>query len=474
MACTTFASTNTTDISFTLEETCGTTPAQVDSTGNNISFVASTGVATGTTTTFQTDGLTAGTFIKITSATDPSEDGIYEVLAVNSETEFTIPANAMSADISQTDFALAGPAFQILPTTGGSPTGNTTTSVSEVIRSDRQTDDIIVTDQEISGSVNYELSYEPYKRILQGLLLDAAPVTINSTANNISIVASTGVATGTGTTFITDGIKKGMFIHISSATDNTQDGVYKIISVTSETVMNIEANAMSADLSETDIVLRGKIIRNGAAAPDNYTFLKRVVNGATTSYFYYNGIQISQMSFNFATGSILNGSFDVVGLSETATTTEKTGSVYDNPPAYSIMNSVSSVTAIDFGGASATTEFSDMNITINNNINQAKAIGTLGAAALASFTLDVMADSTIYFEDTTLYNQYLNSSAFYVDVTLQDGDGNIIVISMPKAKFESLDAPIDGKDNFMMQNGSLRALRDADENYMVQFSLIDA
>ena len=471
MACVQFASTNTTDISYTLEETCGTTPAQVNSTGNTVTTDTAAGTITGTATTFVTDGVLAGTFIKLSSVSDPSADGIYEVLTVT-ETVITVPINAIPVDITaETDVVIAGPAFQILPTTSGSPTGNTTTSVSDVIRSDRQTDDLIVTDQEISGSVNYELSYAPYKRILQGLLLDSAPVDILSTGDITSITATTGAVVGTG--FLAAGFKNGMFLHISSVTDSTQDGVYKLTNVT-DTTASIPANAMTADLTQVDIVARGKIVRNGAASPDNYTFLKRVVNAGTTSYFYYDGIQISQMNFNFETGSILSGTFDVVGLGETATETEKAGSVYANPPAYSLMNSVSSVTAIDFGGASATTEFSSMNITVNNNINQAKAIGTLGAAALAAFTLDVMSDSVIYFEDTTLYNNYLNSNSFYVDITLKDGDGNYIVISMPKAKFETLDAPIDGKDSFMMQNGSLRALRDSTENYMIQFAIIDA
>lgn len=471
MPCVQFASTNTTDISYTLEETCGETPAAVNSTGNTVTTDKANGTITGTSTTFVTDGVLAGTFIKFSSASDPSADGVYEVLSVT-ETVITVAKNVIPNDVSSvTDAVIQAPIFKILPTTSGSPSGNTTTTVSEVIRSDRQTDDLIVTDQEITGSINYELSYAPYKRIVEGLLLDNNPVTINSSGDITSITASTGAVSGSG--FIAAGFKNGMFLHISSVTDPSQDGVYKISNVT-DTTMSIPANAMSANLTQSDIVARARIVRNGAAAPDNYTILKRVVNGATTSYFYYNGIQISQMSFNFETGAILNGTFDVVGLKETATTTEKSGSIYENPPSYTLMNSVSSVTAIDLGGASASTEFSNMNITVNNNINQAKAIGTLGAAALAAFTLEITADTTVYFEDVTLYNKYLTAQSFYVDITLKDGDGNYIVISMPKAKFESLDAPIDGKDNFMMQNGSLRALRDANENYMMQIAFIDA
>jgi len=44
---------------------------------------------------------------------------------------------------------------------------------------------------------------------------------------------------------------------------------------------------------------------------------------------------------------------------------------------------------------------------------------------------------------------------------------------MPKCKFESLDTPIAGKDSFLMQSGSFKALRDATSNYMIKLTRID-
>lgn len=68
----------------------------------------------------------------------------------------------------------ATPAFQILPTTGGSPELKTTTQVSEAIRSDRQIDDLIPVDAEVIGDLNFELSYAPYKPLLQQILRPTA------------------------------------------------------------------------------------------------------------------------------------------------------------------------------------------------------------------------------------------------------------------------------------------------------------
>ena len=70
----------------------------------------------------------------------------------------------------------ANPAFQLLPTTGGALQLNISTEVSEVIRSDRQIDDLVPVDAEVSGDINFELSYAPWKPIIQELLRpDAGP-----------------------------------------------------------------------------------------------------------------------------------------------------------------------------------------------------------------------------------------------------------------------------------------------------------
>ena len=47
-------------------------------------------------------------------------------------------------------------------------------------------------------------------------------------------------------------------------------------------------------------------------------------------------------------------------------------------------------------------------------------------------------------------------------------------MSMPFCKFETMEEPIPGKDQFLFQNGTFRALRDPVLDYMVQFDLIPA
>jgi len=363
------------------------------------------------------------------------------------------------------------PAFQLLPTTGGSPSGNITTKVSEVLRRDRQIDDLIVVDAEVGGEVKYELSYGPYKPILKALL-QSTPVVLNLTAATLSVL-STNTYGSSANAFISAGVKVGMNVLVSGFANPANNGFKKVTAVTAG-VMTVTGTSLVIVAAGPSITMKSTMVRNGAETPKTFTFMKFIEGLDDPAYFYYAGCMISKMNFKFETGSILNGSFDIVGREEEPTITAKSGQTLVDVPSYALMNSVSSITQIDLEGLPADTEFSTLNLTVNNNINRAKAIGTLGAVDMTSFTLNVTADITMYFNTLDTYNFYKNSESFYLAFTLVDGDGNILIVTMPKCKFEKLESPIEGKDHFLMLNGSLRALRDAVTNSTVQFEFFDA
>lgn len=361
------------------------------------------------------------------------------------------------------------PTFTLLPTTGGSPVNNISTAVSEVIRSDRQTDDLVVVDGDISGELNYELSYAPYEDFIESVLM-------NTTTRAISLSTVTNNGTIDATIIGNAGIEAvclvGDVVRLASITDSSINGEYIITALgTDEVTLDRDTGATAA---LTDLTVVADDIRvNGASPIQGYTIRKKVEDAGTPYYFYYRGCAVNSMSFNFVTGSILNGSVGIVGLTEEARTTVLTGETADTPtPAYSIMNSVSSVALIDIAGVSAT--FSSLDISIDNQINAAKAVGTLGAIDLAAFSVMISANAEVYFSSLDLYNKFLAATSFSITLIMTDSDGNTIAINMPKCKFETLDTPISGKDAFLMQSGTIKALRDTTGNYMVKITRIDA
>ncbi len=291
--------------------------------------------------------------------------------------------------------------FQIIPTTGGSPSYNITTTVSDVIRSDRQTDDLVVTDAEVTGDVEFEAAYGPYKPLFQSLLRGA----------------------------------------VDSVTEPGSE-----------------------------------IVKNGNLQADTYTFVKRVLGVVDPTYFYYNGCVLSQVVMNFETGSILTGAQTVYGRTEQTgtdgTTIPITSQQFDNPPAYTVLNSVQNVVTT-ITGLPANTEYESLSLTINNNTEGAKAIGTLGAVDTADFTLEITGEIMLYFQDLTAYNLFLSSGNFSITTTLTDTSGNALEILLPWCKFETLDVPIEGRDSFLMLDGTFRALRDPSNDFMIQMKWTD-
>lgn len=374
----------------------------------------------------------------------------------------------------------ATPAFQILPTLGGGPQGNLSTQVSEAINQGRQIDDLIVVDSEVGGPIDFELSYTPYSPLLEALMQSAAVVD-SFVAVDISVTAISGadctIDSAAAVNFTSGNLVVDQHVKITGFTagNAAANGIYRIksIAATQLSADRVDNNAVAVNATAGDsVTVAGNRVRNGVATPTNYTICKRVEGLAATAYMYYRGMQVSMLSLAFETGSILKGSMDFVGLTEDVTETAIASQTFTPVPSYNIMNSVTSIANIDVTGLPAGTEFSNFNLSYDNNINRAKSIGTLGASSLASFTLNLTADITIYFEDISAYNAFKNSTSFSVTLLVQDASNNNMVFRIPNCKFETLETPIPGKDNFFMLNGSLRGLRDATNNYTFQIDLL--
>lgn len=476
------------------------------------------------------------------------------------------------------------PQFKVLPTTGGSPVSNITTTVSETIRSDRQTADLIKTDVEVSGDLNYELDYPNYKTLMKALLqsdavlaedavaavgvltitgtgagdgdvaitIDAVPysytvvvsdtptmmaaglaadintgsthiaqanegivtvvdvtpgvagnsvviadttddtgatLVVTAPAGGVAAVASTTGFNITGCTLNTTNstlakagleglVNVGDVFYMSSAT-NPDNDMPRVVSDTSGTdliTFSPDVPVGTTDASSDVVMLATEIHTNGSTCDiPSYTFRKRVSACGSSSYnYYYKGCMINMMSFNFATASILSGTLGIVGLTEEVSSSAKSGEYTIDSLPYSIMNSISSVGAIVIEGVNlGVCKFNSMDVSYDNQINLAKSIGVEGACSAAAFSVQITSNIEAYFSNVDMYNAFLNSTGFGVTAILEDADGNVLGLNMPYCKFETLDTPISGEDQFLMQSGSMRALMDPVLGYTFKLSMVD-
>lgn len=372
----------------------------------------------------------------------------------------------------------ASPDFQRLPVTGCNLAEQFTTAVSEALRKDRMVDDLIIVDMDVNGGVPFELTYEAFKPMLISLLQGGAAISTVAIADatDLSITASTKTLGATTTDFLTSNVKVGQFIKIAGFTSAGNNGLFRVASVAQHAVVLEDPLSLLVDEVAGDSVdVTGLCYRNGIAVPDSYTFRKSFsIPGKPEAIFYYRGCQISGMTFNFATGSILNGEMTVTGLTAQGTTTALSGETIDEVADYTLLNSVSSITSLRLEGLPSNAFFSSLNLTVDNGANPQKGLAQLGARGIANFTLNITGTVELYFEDLSVYNIFKSSTGFLMSFTLEDGDGNIMVLTMPKVKFETLTEPVPGKDQFLMESGSIRALRDSVTNCMIQVDFFPA
>jgi len=366
----------------------------------------------------------------------------------------------------------ATPAFQLLPTTGGAPSGNLSTEISKVIRSDRAVDDLIVVDSMVGAdAINFELSYTPLKPIFDALLQNTTINTVAiTTVTTISVTASTFASLPVN--FVTANVKVGQIIKTSGFANAANNGYFRVTGVATGAI-TVDAT-LTVEATGASVTIKTVSRANGTNTPSSYSFCKRVQGITTPVFFYYTGCQISQLVLNYALGAILGGSFGLKGLVESATVTGIAGQSFVAIPAYTIMNAATSVklAKIYAAGLTGTAKFESASITINNNITPAKQVGVLGATDLASYTLDITGDIRIYFEEVAQYNLFLNSTSFALVLVAEDSTPNAFAIHLPRCKFTALEPPIDGKDNFLMLNGSFRALYDTPSACQVMFNHI--
>ena len=460
----------------------------LSATGNDFTFLEADNSLNSVTPRFL--GLTKGDTIFISDALNPENNGQFTVAATATATKVLLTTDRLVTEATSADMlTVEYPAYHndVSFTKATKSITSTAYSFAGLVPGDK----IYVkgaTNKSNNGQFTVKTApVAPFHTVfLKGvrsnkIVDEAAGALVRFRTPSLTAVNDISFNTGTGptvneiisstTSFAT--FVSGSFILVSGAANAANNGVFEIATVAPHKITLTNDKTLVDEPAGNGIKITQNVFRNGNANVDSYTFLKTVEGIANQAYMYYKGCQISSLSLDFTTGSILGGSFGIVGLNETTTTTPLTNQSLVDIPTYSLLNSVSSLSIVSTG-LSAGTSFQNIKLNIDNSVNAAKAIGTLGATDLASFMLNVTADMSIYFEDLEAYNMYKSASSFKVVMTLVDGDGNYIVISLPHCKFEKLDSPVPGKDAFLMQNGSFRALRDPTLDYTIQMDLLAA
>jgi hypothetical protein len=360
----------------------------------------------------------------------------------------------------------ATPAFNELRYTGESLNYNIENVVSDEIRSDRMTSDLVQVSADASGDVNVEISYDAYDAFLAAVMASDWGTVLAVSEIDISATTGTNIFNTVAGDFVADGVVVGQWIEVRGFTNDAINGYYRVASVTASDITT--ANAIPAsEAAGNTITMGGSMIRNGVVEK-SFSVQKELEDLTPSSFFLFNGVRVGQLQLNFETGSILNGSFSLMGLGATVNTTGESGQTEVAAPTNDVMNAVSNVLQIEFDDVVTTAFFNTLNLTINNNLRAQDAISSLPHIGIALSRLEVTGDIEIYFQDNTEYNRYLNATAFSVSFRVEDAAGNAYIFTLPRCKYETGEVVAGGLDQDIFQTSTIRAIRDATTDAMVQ------
>lgn len=361
-------------------------------------------------------------------------------------------------------------AFQEMRFTGEGLNKNIENILSNEIRSDRQVTDLIQVDADVTGAINFELSYGAFDDFLEAALYSAGwstTVAVSRTDIDASSVDNSfNTAAGD---FTTENISVGQWIEVRGfSTNAVNNGYFKVVSVATLKIV-VEGATLVTETAGDTITMAGSMIRNGVTQT-SFTIEKEFSD--KTQFFLYNGMIVGTMDLNFNVKEILAGAMNFEGTDlNIAQVTSSTG----GPTAASanqIMNSVSHFKRLREGGSEINTSasyfVSDVGINLSNALRPQKALGVLGSTDIGAGRATIEGALKGYFEDEVFTEKFLNGTETSLDWYVEDNAGNAYYFTLPRIKLATNAVNAQGIDQDVLVDATYQALRDPTTDCMIQ------
>lgn len=424
--------------------------------------------------------------------------------------------------------------------------------VSEEIRNDRLTPDLIQVGGRVNGGFNFEMSYGAFDEEVESAMFSTwvtTPVILNVTSDsNITQVTDSSdtytVDTGLGTPF-----KAGHLVRASGFTNAANNQLFRVASSTGTTIVGSsltltdeaappagarlkvvgfegasgDITATAGGLGSTSLdfttlgLAVGQWIKIGGTAAgtrfatsvlndfaritaisataltlDNkpsgwttdsgtsktiqvwvsdyirvgttkkaFSYEKVILSQDTPYYQVFKGCIVNSMALSFAANRILTGTFDYIGFNAAGSTSPQDANP-DEAAQNDVLSASANVGRIAEAGAVAGSPnyIQEVSFTLNNNLREQVAVGTLGLIGHGVGRAEVTGSLRAYFGSNALLDKYLNNTETSLNIRVAKS-GKAQVHTFPRVKFSSANANAAGGNQDVEQNINFTALRDS-------------
>jgi hypothetical protein len=317
--------------------------------------------------------------------------------------------------------------------TSESLSGTPTTTESAEMRTDRMSGGQVVTGLEVGGSINFELSPEPWYAelfrmgMMQGAWTAATTAIAGATFTPDALDKQKGVIVATGVT----GIKPGDVVQITPAT-----GTPVAFVVTSVTAPNVTVVSQRDQAAVTGSFARPAFVDIGAATQSMTVgkSYKDVTHLATTEEHSqtYSGMVVSGFNVQMSNGAIVTGSFEMSGngykqehpsLRQQLTTAGGTVTpAGTNKP----LNASFDAPVIGFDNKPTNWCLTSWSLTLDNGLTPQNCIGHQAPRRYELGTAAITVDASLYLSDTS-YDEFmarkLDQKASAITLVTRDANG---------------------------------------------------
>lgn len=160
-----------------------------------------------------------------------------------------------------------------------------------------------------------------------------------------------------------------------------------------------------------------------------------------SQYRTFTGMAVSGMSVSIAPNQMVSTTFDMVGKDMTqAATTASTGGT---PTAATSNQPFDSYSGTISDGGSAVSIVTSIDFSIQNSLAPTFVVGSDAAQSLEYGRAVVEGTMTVYYEDATLINKFLNETESTIEVSVDDPTGaNSYTFLFPRVKYNGASVPV--------------------------------
>ncbi len=347
--------------------------------------------------------------------------------------------------------------------TGESLEQITNTKLSTEIRSDRNKADLLRTNIESGGNINFEFSGGSQDNFFLGVLMAAAwstPITV--TAATISAASADNSFNDSGAGF--GSIVANQWVLVTGFVNAANNGYFKIVSQTASKIIVKGGTLVTAVASPSITILMGAQAVNGLVT--NSYSIERNYTDLTNTYALFPGICFDKMTLSLKTDSIITGDVSCIGQkSSSGVASAGTGyTVVNSNPVLEVVDNISSL----LENYTAPGDLTQFDLVISNNIRKRIALGVLGPKSLGLGAVDCSGSLIMYFATATLFNKYLGFTSSSLSVALKDANGAGYIIDLPQVKFTAGKRAAGGENTDIMADMKWIAYRHPTEGITVR------